>query len=165
LDDALDSWKGRSATERAMASYLAEDRADFQARHNTGSEQRPRYEDGFHTDSATHQANQLSYRRFLAYSAIAVGVALVPIVWQRGSILVMGFAALLVAILLHVASEPLQRWTLLPLWLDLMIAGLVIIGLLAFAGWLFGARRTAQFTEVASRVQAGATDVDPGRRA
>jgi hypothetical protein len=40
----------------------------------------------------------------------------------------MGFTALLVAILLHVASEPLQRRTPLPLWLDLMIAGLVILG-------------------------------------
>jgi Flp pilus assembly protein TadB len=129
LDDALDSWKGLSATERAMASYSAEDRADFQARHNTGSEQRHRYEDGFHTDSATHQTNQLSYRRFLAYSAIAVGVAFVPIaVWQLGSLLMMRFTALLVAILLHVVSEPLQRWTPLPLWLDLMIAGLVILG-------------------------------------
>jgi hypothetical protein len=64
LDDGLDPWKGLSATERAMASYSAEDRADFQARHNTGSEQRHRYEDGFHTDSATHQTNQLSYRHF-----------------------------------------------------------------------------------------------------
>jgi hypothetical protein len=95
-----------------MASYSAEDRADFQARHNTGSEQRHRYEDGFHTDSATHQTNQLSYRRFLAYSAIAVGVVFVPIaVWQLGSLLMMRFTALLVAIPLHVVSEPLQRWT------------------------------------------------------
>jgi hypothetical protein len=155
LADALHSWKGRSANERAMASYSAEDRAEFRPHHNAGSEDRLRYQDRFHPDSAGRQTNQLSYRRFLAYATIAVGVALVPrAVWQLGSILMMGFAALLVAILLHVASEPLQRWTPLPRRLVLLIAGLVIIGLLAFAGWFFGTRLTAQFTDVASHVRA-----------
>ena len=63
------------------------------------------------------QAQQLSYRRFLAYAALAVGVALVPVlIWQLGWILILGFAAILIAILLHVVSEPLQRWTPLPVW-------------------------------------------------
>ena len=85
------------------------------------------------------QAQELSYRPFVAYAALAVGVALVPVLlWRLGWILILGFAAILVAILLHVVSEPLQRWTPLPVWADLLIAGLVLLALIALGGWIFG---------------------------
>ena len=73
--------------------------------------------------SPTEPAQELSYRRFLAYAALAVAVAIAPIlIWRLAFVLVMGYAAILVAILLHVASEPLQRWTPLSVWLDLIAA-------------------------------------------
>jgi len=102
------------------------------------------------------QAQELSYRRFLAYAALAVGVALVPVLlWQLGSILILGFAAILIAILLHVVSEPLQRWTPLPVWADLLIAGLILLALVALGGWIFGHQLSAEFTDVMNRVRAG----------
>lgn len=102
------------------------------------------------------QAQQLSYRRFLAYAALAVGVALVPVlIWQLGWILILGFAAILIAILLHVVSEPLQRWTPLPVWLDLLIAGLIVLALVALGGWIFGSQLSGEFSEVMIRVRAG----------
>jgi hypothetical protein len=164
LDEALDSWKGRSATERAMASYLAEDRADFQARHNTGlnsASLRRRVPYGF--GDASGEPTQLSplsrlfgNRRRRRSRSNCLAARVDPRDGIRGAPGRDPPAC-------RVRAAP--TLDAVPLWLDLMIAGLVIIGLLAFAGWLFGARRTAQFTEVASRVQAGATDVDPGRRA
>ncbi len=82
---------------------------------------------------------ELSYRRFVAYAALAVGVALVPVLlWQLGSILILAFAAALIAILLHVVSERFQRWTPLPVWADLLIAGLIVLALVGVGGWIFG---------------------------
>jgi len=65
------------------------------------------------------QAQELSYRRFVAYAALAVGVAVAPVLlWRLGTLLILAFAAILIAILLHVVSEPFQRWTPLPVWAD-----------------------------------------------
>ncbi len=101
-------------------------------------------------------AKELSYRRFIAFAALAVGVALVPIlIWQLGFILLLAYAAILVAILLHVASEPLQRWTPLPMWADLLIAALVVLGVFALAGWVFGTQLSAEFSDVWARVHTG----------
>ena len=101
-------------------------------------------------------AKELSYRRFIAFAALAVGVALVPILlWQLGFILLLGYGAILVAILLHVASEPLQRWTPLPMWADLLIAGLIVLGLFGLAGWIFGSQLSAEFSDVWARVHTG----------
>jgi predicted PurR-regulated permease PerM len=106
------------------------------------------------------QAPELSYRRFLAFAAIAVGVVVIPVLlWQLGSILLFGFAAILLAILLHVVSEPLQRWTPLPVWADLLIAGLIVLALVALGGWIFGSQLSAEFSEVMTRVRAGALEV------
>jgi predicted PurR-regulated permease PerM len=106
------------------------------------------------------EPQELSYRRFVAYAALAVGVALVPVLlWQLGSILILAFAAILIAILLHVVSEPLQRWTPLPVWVALLIAGLVLLALLILGGWIFGSQLSAEFSDVMNRVRAGAFQV------
>jgi predicted PurR-regulated permease PerM len=103
------------------------------------------------------QTLELSYRRFVAYAALAVGVVLVPVlIWQLGWILILGFAAILIAILLHVVSEPLQRWTPLPVWADLLVAGLIVVALVVLGGWIFGSQLSGEFTEVVDRVRAGA---------
>lgn len=103
---------------------------------------------------------ELSYRRFFGFAAIAVGVVLVPVlVWQLGSILLLAFAAILAAIFLHVVSEPLQRWTPLPVWADLLIAGLIILSMIAICAWIFGSQISAEFSDVVSRVRAGAVQI------
>ncbi len=106
------------------------------------------------------QPQELSYRRFAAYAALAVGIALVPIVlWQLGWVLILGFAAILIAILLHLVAEPLKRWTPLPHWADLLIAGLTVVALIALGGWIFGTQLSSEFSEVMNRVRAGALQV------
>ncbi len=102
------------------------------------------------------QPQELSYRRFAAYAALAVGIALVPIVlWQLGWVLILGFAAILIAILLHVVAEPLKRWTPLPHWADLLIAGSIVLALLGVGVWIFGTQLSTEFNDVMKRVQAG----------
>ena len=104
--------------------------------------------------------SELTYRRFLCFAALAVGVVLVPILlWQLGWILLLGFAAILIAVLLHVASEPLQKYTPLPMWADLLIAGLVLVAVIASCAWVFGSDISAEFTEVVNRVHQGALQV------
>jgi predicted PurR-regulated permease PerM len=106
------------------------------------------------------EMQELSYRRFLGFAALAVGVVLVPVLlWQLGSILLFGFAAILMAILLHVVSEPLQRWTPLPVWADLLIAGLILLAFVALGGWIFGSQISTEFSDVTNRVRAGALEV------
>ena len=84
----------------------------------------------------------------------------VPVlIWQLGWILILGFAAILVAILLHVVSEPLQRWTSLPVWADLLIAGLIVLALVALGGWIFGSQLSMEFSDVVTRVRAGAHEL------
>jgi predicted PurR-regulated permease PerM len=103
---------------------------------------------------------ELTYRRFLAFAALAVGVVLVPILlWQVGSILLLGFAAVLIAVLLHVLSEPLQRFTPLPIWADLLIAGLILFAAIASCVWIFGSTISGEFADVVIRIRAGAAQV------
>jgi len=110
--------------------------------------------------SALTQEQKLSYRRFAGYAAIAIGIALVPVLlWQLGSMLLMAFAAVLIAILLHVASEPLQRWTPLPLWVDLLISALFLLLIVSAAVWLFESQVSSEFANVLTQVRAGATVV------
>lgn len=100
----------------------------------------------------------LTYRRFLAFAALAVGVVLVPILlWQVGSIVLLGFASVLIAILLHVVSEPLQKFTPLPLWTDLLIAGLILFAVIAAGFWIFGSTISGEFADVLFRIRAGAS--------
>jgi len=106
------------------------------------------------------QEQRLSYRRFAAYAAIAVGIALVPVlVWQLGAMLLMAFAAVLLAIVLHVASEPLQRWTPLPVWADLLIAAFCLLLIIAAGVWIFGSQVSSEFSNVTTLVRVGATEV------
>jgi len=105
---------------------------------------------------AMQQAQELSYRLFVGFGALAVGVALVPVlIWQLGWILILGFAAILIAIFLHVVAEPLKRWTNLPVWVDLLIAGFIVLALVALGGWIFGTQLSAEFSDVTNRVHAG----------
>ena len=106
------------------------------------------------------QQGELSYRKFLVFAALAVGVVLVPILlWQLGSILLLAFAAVMIAVLLHVVSEPLQKFTPLPSWAALLIAGLLLIAAIVSCGWIFGSQISAEFTEVLTRIRAGALQV------
>jgi predicted PurR-regulated permease PerM len=92
--------------------------------------------------------------------ALGVAVVLVPILlWRLGSILLLGFAAVLIAVLLHVVSEPLQKFTPLPIWADLLIAGSLLLAAVAGCAWIFGSTISAEFLDVLTRIRAGAAVV------
>ena len=106
------------------------------------------------------QQAELTYGRFLVFAALAVGAVLAPIlVWQLGSILLLSFAAILFAVLLHVISEPLQKFTPLPIWVDLLIAGLFLVGAIVSCAWIFGSTISGEFTDVMTQIRAGAVQV------
>jgi len=111
-------------------------------------------------EPAAMQQAELSYGRFLVFAALAVGVILVPILlWRLGSILLLSFAAILIAVLLHVVSEPLQKFTPLPLWADLLIAGLILLAAIVACVFIFGSTISGEFADVMTRIHAGAVQV------
>lgn len=96
-----------------------------------------------------------SYGRILRYAAVVVAVAVAPILlWKLSDVVLLTVGAVLTATLLEVVAEPLERWTPLPGWSRLIVAGLVILGLLGFAGWVFGAQMASELTDVTERATA-----------
>src|SRR5574337_665597 len=76
------------------------------------------------------QERRLSYRRFAAYAAIAVGIALVPLlVCQLGAMLLMAFAAF------------------------------CLLLIIAAGVWIFGSQVSSEFSNVTTLVRVGATEV------
>lgn len=87
-------------------------------------------------------------------------VALTPVLaWTLRNVLLMGFGAALIAVFLHVVSEPFQRWTPLPDWAALLIAALIVLGLLGATGWVFGAQISSEFDDVLKQTHAGLTQL------
>lgn len=73
-----------------------------------------------------------------------VGLAL--LIWRLHDILLLVFAATLVAVILHAAADAICRLVTLPRWLALAVAGLAIVALLATAATLFGHEVAAQLS-------------------
>ncbi len=94
----------------------------------------------------------LSAGELFKRTAIFVAVALVPVlVWFLFDVILIGMGAILIAILLTLGAEPLERWLKLPRAVALTISGLIIICIVAAAGYLFGTRAFAQLHEVLQR--------------
>lgn len=95
------------------------------------------------------------YGRVLRYAAVVVAVAVVPVLlWKLSDVVLLTVGAVLVATLLEVVAEPLERWTPLPGWSRLIVAGLVVLGLLGLAGWVFGSQMASELTDVTERATA-----------
>ena len=77
--------------------------------------------------------------------AIAL-VALALLVWRLHDILLLVFAATLVAVILHAAADTLCGVVRLPRWLALALSGLIIVGVIATAATLFGHEVAAQLS-------------------
>lgn len=106
------------------------------------------------------QRPQLTYRRFLAFAALAVMVALAPVLlWRLSDIVLLAFGAVLIATLLRVVAEPFERWTPLPSWLSLMISGLIVIGLVGAAAWVFGSEIATEFSDITRRIETAAREI------
>ncbi len=94
----------------------------------------------------------LSAAEIFKRSAIFVAVALVPVlVWLLFDVILISIGAILIATLLTLGAEPLIRWLKLGRGMALVISTLVIISIVAVAGYLFGTRAFAQLHEVMQR--------------
>jgi predicted PurR-regulated permease PerM len=88
----------------------------------------------------------------------AFGAALF-LAWQLASVFVLVFGAVVVAVLLRSIADPIRDHTPLNDKLSLAAAVVVLVGVLAGSGWLFGATMAAQFGEFSSRLPHSVDDL------
>ncbi|HZR71709.1 AI-2E family transporter [Bradyrhizobium sp.] len=92
----------------------------------------------------------------------AILVALIPLpflVWYLRYFLLVLVGALLVAMLLQLASEPFVRWCRLSEGLALAFAGIVILLVIATGGYLFGTQLASELQDVLSRADSAAKTI------
>lgn len=76
--------------------------------------------------------------------------ALIYIGWRLVNVFLLAFGAVIVAVMLRSLADPIHRRTPLNNGLSLVSAGLIIVGALAAAGWLFGSTVSAQVQQLSS---------------
>ncbi len=88
---------------------------------------------------------------FSKRAAIVIGLALIPVlVWFLFDVILVVVGAVLIAVLLELGAEPFL-WLKLPRSIALIFSGLVIIIILAGAGYLFGTGVASEMQEVLRR--------------
>jgi len=90
---------------------------------------------------------------FMRRTAFQLGavVALLA-VWKLADVLLATFGAVIVAVVLHSLADPLRRHGRLSPPLALTASALIIVGVLAGSGWLFGATFSDQLQDLAQRM-------------
>lgn len=102
---------------------------------------------------------RLSDLHFAKRVAIALGVAaLCYLLWVTSDVVMLVFAAILVAILLRTVAGIFTRYAYAGETLSLALAALVIFGSLAGFAYLFGAQLGGQLTQLAERLPAAIND-------
>jgi len=94
----------------------------------------------------------LTHRSLLIVGVFASTVVLLVLVWYLIDVLLLVFAAVLLAIILRAPTDWLARHTgLWPSW-ALVVVILGIVALLGVAGWLFGATVSEQMGQLTRRI-------------
>lgn len=89
---------------------------------------------------------------FLKRTLIVVAVAVIPIlIWYLFGVIMIAFGAIILAMLVRLGAQPFMRWLSAPEPLALAISGLVIIAVIAAAGYFFGTRIADELQDVAQR--------------
>jgi predicted PurR-regulated permease PerM len=84
-------------------------------------------------------------RRTLIVAAVAAGTVIVlAALWLEIRALLLGFAGVLVAVMLYRLSGIVSRWTRLPYWAALLAVGVGLLAISAGAAWLMADRIAAQ---------------------
>lgn len=97
---------------------------------------------------------------FFKRTVIVLSVALVPVlVWFLFDVILIVVGAVLIAVLLHLVSEPFIRWCRLPQSVALILSGILIIGAVAGAGYLFGTQIEADLADVVDRASTATTHI------
>jgi predicted PurR-regulated permease PerM len=103
---------------------------------------------------------RMNTAEFFKRTLIVLSVALVPLlIWFLFDVILIAVGAILIAILLHLGSEPFIRWCKLPQSVALILSGIFIVGVVGGAGYLFGTQIDAELVDVVDRASAGVTHI------
>lgn len=99
-------------------------------------------------------------KEFTYRAAIALGLAaLLFLVWQLGSILMLTFGGVVIAVVIRLAADPLAHLLKLKERWASVIVLVVIFGLLTVAFYFFGNKVVSQFGELRERLPQGLSQV------
>jgi predicted PurR-regulated permease PerM len=105
------------------------------------------------------------YLDFFKRTLIVVAIAVIPLlIWYLFGVVLIAFGAIILAMLLRLVAQPLVRWLVLPEWLALIVSGLVILGIIAGTGYLFGSRITSEFQDVMQRTSSATAAIEQNLR-
>jgi predicted PurR-regulated permease PerM len=74
------------------------------------------------------------------------------VAWQLADVALLAFAAVIVAVMLRSVADPIRDHSPLGEGASLLVGGLIILGLLFAAGWLFGSTVSAQISDLVARL-------------
>lgn len=102
-----------------------------------------------------------SYSDFFKRTMIVVAVIATPIlIWYLFGVVLMAFGAIILAMLLRLGAQPLMRWLALPEPIALIASGLLILGVIAATGFLFGTHLTDEFQDVVRRTTDASASIE-----
>lgn len=88
---------------------------------------------------AERQKSGIGHRTFIQRTLIVLGLAaLFFLTWQLRSLLLLVFGAVLIAVIFRSIADPIRRLTGAPDGAAVALAVLLVVGGLAFGGWMFG---------------------------
>jgi predicted PurR-regulated permease PerM len=88
-------------------------------------------------------------------SFIVTLALILALAWLLFDVLLIVVGAILVAALIRLGAEPFLRILKLPQWAALALSGLMIVGFVGGAAFLFGSRISAELQDVLHRAEAG----------
>jgi predicted PurR-regulated permease PerM len=101
-----------------------------------------------------------SHADILKLALLVVAVAIIPVlIWYLFGVVLMGFGAVILAMLLHLGAQPFMRWLRLPQAAALILSGLVILVILCGTGYLFGTRIADEFQDVVQRANSASGNI------
>jgi predicted PurR-regulated permease PerM len=104
--------------------------------------------------------SRLTPAEFFWRAVIFVSVALIPVlIWFLFDVILIITGAILIAVLVRLVAEPFIRWCKLPESVALIVAGILVVAVVAGAGYLFGRRIEAEFTDVMQRANSALTSI------
>jgi predicted PurR-regulated permease PerM len=106
---------------------------------------------------------QPSYTDFFKRTLIVVSVAVLPIlIWYLFGVILMAFGAVILAMLLRLGAQPLKRLLFLPEPAALILSGVLILGVIGAAGYLFGSHISNELQDVVQRTSSALTAIQGG---
>lgn len=87
-------------------------------------------------------------------------VALLALFLKLTPVLLLAFAAVIIAVLVRSLADPIRRRTGLPTGVSIALASLAILAVLVSSGWLFGSTVAAQIDSLANRIPGSLAELE-----